>query len=331
MIGGRVEQRGEQILAKAGTTPVLEQVKDLQIKQVVRVRRDIWKLETAQQWRPMINAYAEAVRIMKTRPRRAIPPAGPTRRQSTATPGPTPGATPANTPAGSSFPGAACTSTGSSASAGLRSSPAPTLTRRPRPTGRSRTGTTTGAPPPTGFRRDVTTPGGDPNPLFVSGRSPSMAAGGGTPSSVTSAVAALAKHNFTGGSGGPATTGGFGGPLPASTTAAAPSVSWRTCPNGAVHGERPVPRMRTVSAGFRTTTSSTGPRTGPPTRRTWCCSAGTHHEGGWKLRGDPNEWLDSISPTGHTLTSLPPPPLDLELRDRLFGTFSGDPPESDTG
>ncbi len=55
------------------------------------------------------------------------------------------------------------------------------------------------------------------------------------------------------------------------------------------------------------------------------------HEGGWHLSGDPDEWLDFISPTGHTLTSLPPPPLDPLLRDRLFKTFSGDPPESETG
>lgn len=55
------------------------------------------------------------------------------------------------------------------------------------------------------------------------------------------------------------------------------------------------------------------------------------HEGGWKLTGNPDEWLDFISPAGHTLTSLPPPSLDPELRDRLLDTFSGDPPQEDTG
>ncbi|HEX2149905.1 MAG TPA: DUF222 domain-containing protein [Actinomycetota bacterium] len=55
------------------------------------------------------------------------------------------------------------------------------------------------------------------------------------------------------------------------------------------------------------------------------------HEGGWQLKGDPDEWLDFISPAGDIVTSLPPPPLDPELRDRLFDTFSGDPPESETG
>jgi hypothetical protein len=55
------------------------------------------------------------------------------------------------------------------------------------------------------------------------------------------------------------------------------------------------------------------------------------HEGGWQLSGDPDSWLDFISPTGNIVTSLPPPPLDPDLRDRLFGAFSGDPPESETG
>ena len=55
------------------------------------------------------------------------------------------------------------------------------------------------------------------------------------------------------------------------------------------------------------------------------------HEGGWRLEGDPDSWLDFVSPDGRKLTSLPPPPLDPELRYRLFDTFSGDPPESDTG
>ncbi|MEX0791272.1 MAG: tyrosinase family protein, partial [Actinomycetota bacterium] len=61
---------GEKVVATArvGRIPVLENIQDLKIKQVTRIRRDIWKLEQAQQWHPMINAYAEAVRIMKTRP-----------------------------------------------------------------------------------------------------------------------------------------------------------------------------------------------------------------------------------------------------------------------
>lgn len=53
------------------------------------------------------------------------------------------------------------------------------------------------------------------------------------------------------------------------------------------------------------------------------------HEGGWKLEGDPDGWLDFISPDGRKITSLPPPPLDPDLRNRLFDTFSGDLPEGD--
>ncbi len=39
---------GEKLVANLGTRPVLENIQDLTIKQVVRVRRDIWKLEQAQ-------------------------------------------------------------------------------------------------------------------------------------------------------------------------------------------------------------------------------------------------------------------------------------------
>lgn len=50
------------------------------------------------------------------------------------------------------------------------------------------------------------------------------------------------------------------------------------------------------------------------------------HEGGWRMEGNPDSWLDFVSPDGRKLTSLPPPPLDPELKKRLFETFSGDPP-----
>ncbi|MEX0791156.1 MAG: tyrosinase family protein, partial [Actinomycetota bacterium] len=83
--------------------------------------------------------------------------------------------------------------------------------------------------------RDATTPGGDPNPLFVSGRNPSMAAGGGMPASVTSATAALAKQNFTGGSGGPATSGGFGGPITGFNHGGGANGELENVPHGAVH------------------------------------------------------------------------------------------------
>ncbi len=53
------------------------------------------------------------------------------------------------------------------------------------------------------------------------------------------------------------------------------------------------------------------------------------HEGGWTLEGDPEGWLDFVSPDGRKITSLPPPALDPDLRNRLFATFSGDPSEEE--
>jgi hypothetical protein len=55
------------------------------------------------------------------------------------------------------------------------------------------------------------------------------------------------------------------------------------------------------------------------------------HEGGWRVKGDANVWLDFIDPTGSVLTSLPPPPVDQRLRDELFSLFADDAAEPDSG
>jgi tyrosinase len=228
---------GERVVAKAVTTPVLERIQDLTIKPVTRIRRDIWKLEQAQQWHPMINAYAEAVRIMKTRPA-----SDPTSwAYQAAIHGNAVADTWRNTCQHSSWfflPWhrmylywfeRICR-------AAIQSSPnvdASTKANWALPYWNYDRGVPTNQLPKA--FRDVTTPGGDPNPLFVSGRNPAMAAGGGMPSSVTSAVAALAKHNFTGGSGGPATSGGFGGPITGFNHGGGAIGELENTPHGAVH------------------------------------------------------------------------------------------------
>ena len=50
------------------------------------------------------------------------------------------------------------------------------------------------------------------------------------------------------------------------------------------------------------------------------------HEGGWSVKGDPDRWLDFVNPRGEILTSLPPPPVETELREDLLGLFGGKPP-----
>ncbi len=55
------------------------------------------------------------------------------------------------------------------------------------------------------------------------------------------------------------------------------------------------------------------------------------HEGGWRVKGDANIWLDFIDPTGSILTSLPPPPVDQQLKDELFSLFADDAAEPDSG
>jgi hypothetical protein len=51
------------------------------------------------------------------------------------------------------------------------------------------------------------------------------------------------------------------------------------------------------------------------------------HEGGWRVKGDADTWLDFIDPTGNILTSLPPPPVDRKLKDELFSLFAHDAAE----
>ncbi len=51
------------------------------------------------------------------------------------------------------------------------------------------------------------------------------------------------------------------------------------------------------------------------------------HEGGWRVKGDADFWLDFVDPTGSVLTSLPPPPVDQELKDELFSLFAEDATE----
>jgi tyrosinase len=228
---------GEKVVANLGTRPVLENIQDLTIKQVVRVRRDIWKLEQAQQWHPMINAYAEAVRIMKTRPA-----SDPTSwAYQAAIHGNSVADTWRNTCQHSTWfflPWhrmylywfeRICR-------AAIQSSPNVDPTTKANwalPYWNYDRGTPTNQLPKA--FRDTTTPSGDPNPLFVSGRNPSMAAGGGMPASVTSATSALAKHNFTGGSGGPATSGGFGGPITGFNHGGGAIGELENVPHGAVH------------------------------------------------------------------------------------------------
>lgn len=226
----------EKLVAKVPNA-VLENVRDLTVKQTTRVRRDVWKLATAQQWHATIAAYAEAVRIMKTRP--ASDPTSWT--YQAAIHGNAVADTWRNTCQHSSWfflPWhrmylywfeQICR-------AAIQSSPnvdATTKANWALPYWNYDRGTPTNQLP-RAFR-DTTTPSGDPNPLFVSGRNPSMAAGGGMPASVTSAVAALAKHNFTGGSGGPATSGGFGGPITGFNHGGGPIGELENVPHGAVH------------------------------------------------------------------------------------------------
>ncbi len=226
---------GEKVVATAreGQGPS----KDLGTEPVTRIRRDIWKLEQAQQWHPAITAYAEAIRIMNSRPA-----SNPTSlAYQAAIHGNTAADTWRNTCQHATWfflpwhrmylywfeqicRAAIQTSdkVDSATKAGWalpywnydRGSPTNQL--------------------PQAFR-DPETPDGDPNPLFVPGRNPSMAAGGGMPASVTSATAALAKHNFTGGSGGPATSGGFGGPITGFNHGGGAIGELENVPHGAVH------------------------------------------------------------------------------------------------
>ncbi len=50
------------------------------------------------------------------------------------------------------------------------------------------------------------------------------------------------------------------------------------------------------------------------------------HEGGWRIKGNPDEWLDFVNPYGEILTSLPPPAVEPELRDGLLDLFWEDHP-----
>ena len=98
--------------------------------------------------------------------------------------------------AGTSCPGTGCTCTSSSGSSARRCS-----TPAGRPTGRSRTGTTTARSRRTRCRRRsarATLPDGSANPLFLAAprRSAAVMAGGPLPPAATSAAAALARTNF---------------------------------------------------------------------------------------------------------------------------------------
>lgn len=55
------------------------------------------------------------------------------------------------------------------------------------------------------------------------------------------------------------------------------------------------------------------------------------HEGGWRVKGDANVWLDFIDPSGNVLTSLPPPSINRQLKDELLSLFAEDATEPHLG
>ncbi|HYN98270.1 MAG TPA: tyrosinase family protein [Actinomycetota bacterium] len=227
---------GEQTVA-TGQTPVLERPLDPNIRTVTRVRRDIWRLETAQQWHPVINAYAEAVRLMKTRP--ASDPTSWT--YQAAIHGNAVADTWRNTCQHSSWfflPWhrmylywfericRAAIQTSPNVDDSTKASWALPYWNYDRGTPTNQL--------PQAFR-SPTLPNGSPNPLFVPNRNPAINAGGAMPASVTTATASLAKENFTGNMGGPATSGGFGGPQTGFSHGGGPIGELENVPHGAVH------------------------------------------------------------------------------------------------
>lgn len=210
---------------------------ELQLRRITRTRRDIWRLEQSQLWHPTIAAYAEAVRIMRTRP----------------------ASDPTSWAYQAAIHGNAVTDQWRNTCqhntwfflpwhrmylywfericrAAIQSSDnvdATTKSNWALPYWNYDRGTPTNQLP-RAFR-DQTMPDGSPNPLYNGTRSAAMNGGGAMPSSVTSPAAALAKVNFTGASGGSATTGGFGGPQTGFNHGGGPMGQLENVPHGAVH------------------------------------------------------------------------------------------------
>ncbi|HEX2054488.1 MAG TPA: tyrosinase family protein [Actinomycetota bacterium] len=232
---------GEQILGSIRPRPeVVPGLKLPPLKQAVRIRRDIWKLEEQQEWHPVTRAYAEAIRIMKA-------------RQDT---------DPTSLAYQAGIHGHAQTDQWLNTCqhrswyflpwhrmylywfelicrAAIKSSPNvddKTKSNWALPYWNYDRGTPTNTIPPA-FRAE-TTPDGDPNPLFVPGRlmndGSAMPDG---PEGVTTPTAALAKHHFTGGDAGPANTGGFGGPQTGFHHGGGINGALENVPHNTVHGE----------------------------------------------------------------------------------------------
>lgn len=236
---------GEQVLGsiKPEVLPGIKPgLKIPPLKQAVRIRRDIWKLEQQQEWHPVTRAYAEAIRIMKARP----------------------GSDPTSLAYQAAIHGTSQnpdqwrnTCQHNSwfflpwhrmylywfeliCRAAIKTSDAvddQTKASWALPYWNYDRGTPTNQLPKA--FRDPTTPEGDPNPLFVSERNPAINAGGGLPDGpggITSPAAALAKLNFTGGASGPANTGGFGGPQTGFNHGGGTSGAVENVPHNVVHG-----------------------------------------------------------------------------------------------
>lgn len=228
---------GERLVAGSIRLPVEQLRPEIQLRRITRTRRDIWRLEQAQLWHPTIIAYAEAVRIMKTRP----------------------ASDPTSWAYQAAIHGNAVTDQWRNTCqhstwfflpwhrmylywfericrAAIQTSTKVDATTKANwalPYWNYDRGTPTNQLP-RAFR-DQTMPDGSPNPLYNGTRSAAMNAGGAMASSVTSPAAALAKVNFTGASGGSATTGGFGGPQTGFNHGGGPMGQLENVPHGAVH------------------------------------------------------------------------------------------------